>query len=459
MVHALGTPKRSPESGIFLFRKRFPERLRKTVGKSEIKFSLQTRDPAVARLRNLEEMARLERAWAESDGTLLESSQRFASYLDAKFARTPAAVGEPAPVVADAVAAAPDPAGPSEPIMAPPKTPVPLRPIFATYAKEAELAPSTEKRWTPVVDRLIGHLGHDDAAAISRTNIVAWKDALLAGGMSNITDRDVYVAAVKATLQYAVDQGTLAENPAAGIKVRVREAPLERDKGFDGKEAETILSATLRKPSDKISVDMAAARRWVPWICAYTGGRVNEITPLAWRDFVRRDGIRMIRIRAENNKTRKFREVPLHSHLIDKGCSTTRSPAARGRFSTTRAVAAAARIRTRITRRSASASRNGSARWASRAARRITAGATASPPRWKSDFSTSCWRAIATDGIPTVPNHRRTGRRAKARFRKREGRPSTLTPRHRRSASRDSGQSDQGRRGNSGPHDPSSGNV
>jgi len=80
-----------------------------------------------------------------------------------------------------------------------PNKSVPLRPIFASYAKEAELAPS--------------HLGDDDVAAISRTDIVAWKDALLDGGMSNVTVRDVYVAAVKATLQYAVDQGTLAENP------------------------------------------------------------------------------------------------------------------------------------------------------------------------------------------------------------------------------------------------------
>ncbi|ACE99586.1 integrase family protein [Rhodopseudomonas palustris TIE-1] len=315
MVNALFTPKRHRESGIFLFRKRVPERLKDAVGKNEIKFSLQTRDPVVARIRNLEEMARLERAWAEIDGTRLENSQRFASYLDTKFARRPAVAGEPARVVADAAAGA---TGPSS-VDGPPKTPVPLRPLFASYAKEAELAPSTVKRWTPVLDRLIAHLGHDDAAAISRTDIVAWKDALLDGGMSNVTVRDVYVAAAKATLQYAVDQGTLPENPAAGIKVRVREALLERDKGFDGKEAETILSATLRTPSDKISVEMAAARRWVPWICAYTGGRVNEITPLAWCDFVRRDGIWMIRIRAETNKTRKFREVPLHSHLIEQG--------------------------------------------------------------------------------------------------------------------------------------------
>lgn len=319
MVNALFTPKRHRESGIFLFRKRVPERLKGTVGKNEIKFSLQTRDPVVARIRNLEEMARLERAWAEIDGTLLNNSERFASYLETKFERRPAVAGEPAPFVADAAAGTTGPSPAPSTADGPSKTPVPLRPLFASYAKEAELAPSTVKRWSPVLDRLIAHLGHDDAAAISRPNIVAWKDALLEGGMSNVTVRDVYVAAAKATLQYAVDQGTLAENPAAGVKVRVREAPLERDKGFDGKEAETILSATLRKPSDKISVEMAMARRWAPWICAYTGARVNEITPVAWRDFVRRDGIWMIRIRAENNKTRKFREVPLHSHLIEQG--------------------------------------------------------------------------------------------------------------------------------------------
>jgi hypothetical protein len=34
--------------------------------------------------------------------------------------------------------------------------------------------------------------------------------------------------------------------------------------GCDGKEAETILSATKMKVSDKISAEMA--RRWVPWV-------------------------------------------------------------------------------------------------------------------------------------------------------------------------------------------------
>jgi hypothetical protein len=45
MVTALGTPKRHPKSGFYLFRKRVPEQLRESVGKREIKFSLRTRDP------------------------------------------------------------------------------------------------------------------------------------------------------------------------------------------------------------------------------------------------------------------------------------------------------------------------------------------------------------------------------------------------------------------------------
>jgi integrase len=312
MVYALGTPKRHPKSGFYLFRRRVPEQLRESVGKREIKFSLRTRDPVVARIRNLEEMARLERTWSGIDAVGDWASFGGGAGSFAYLHRGPAAPA-PAPKADDRPEAGPAVDG------TPAMVPKPLRLIFSSYAKEAELAPSTVKRWTPVIERLIAHLGHDDAAAIKRADVVAWKDALLGGGMSNITVRDVYVAAIKATLQFAVDQGTLSENPAAGIKVRVREALQERDKGFDGREAETILSATLRKFSDQISDEMAAARRWVPWICAYTGARVNEITAVTGRDFFVRDSIWMIRIRAENNKTRKFREVPLHGHLIDQG--------------------------------------------------------------------------------------------------------------------------------------------
>jgi len=45
---------------------------------------------------------------------------------------------------------------------------------------------------------------------------------------------------------------------------------------------------------------MKAARRWLPWIGAYTSARINKLTPLTAADFVKRDGIWMIRIRCTN---------------------------------------------------------------------------------------------------------------------------------------------------------------
>jgi site-specific recombinase XerC len=106
-----------------------------------------------------------------------------------------------------------------------PKAAMPLRSIFDSCAKEAELAPSTVKRWSPVVDRLIAHLGHDDAVSIARADIVACKDALLDSGISNVTACGVYVAAVKAMLQFAVDQGRLTQNPAKEACARRRRNP------------------------------------------------------------------------------------------------------------------------------------------------------------------------------------------------------------------------------------------
>jgi integrase len=315
--------RRHADSGIFLLRKRVPERLKKIVGKGEIKLSLRTRDPVVARIRHLEELAKIERAWSGIDAAIIDGEGRVLaafqckSVSDAEPARTVAA-GADSSSPTDPSQAGPSLAGPTV-VDAGVKAPVPLRPLFKSYGKEAQLSPATVKRWSPVVDRLIGHLGHDDAAAIARADIVAWKDALLGGGMKNITVRDVYLASTKAMFQFAVDQGLLAENPAKEVKVRVRKKVKEREKGFDGEEAKTILTATLRPFSHLISEEMAAARRWLPWIGAYTGARINELTPLTAADFVKRDGIWVIRIRGANNKTRTYREVPLHGHLMEQG--------------------------------------------------------------------------------------------------------------------------------------------
>jgi integrase len=64
---------------------------------------------------------------------------------------------------------------------------------------------------------------------------------------------------------------------------------------------------------------MKAARRWVPWICAYTGARVNEITSLLPSDVQQIMGHWCFVLRPEVTKGKRLRRVPVHKHLIEQG--------------------------------------------------------------------------------------------------------------------------------------------
>ncbi|MBI5131264.1 MAG: hypothetical protein HZA66_17640 [Rhodopseudomonas palustris] len=94
----------------------------------------------------------------------------------------------------------------------------------------------------------------------------------------------------------------------SGHRVIVRGVVIEKDddkKGFVDEDALKILSASLEPSSNKMSSEMAAARRWVPWICAHTGARVNELTSLEPSDFILRDGFHCISIRGDFSKSGK----------------------------------------------------------------------------------------------------------------------------------------------------------
>ena len=72
-----------------------------------------------------------------------------------------------------------------------------------------------------------------------------------------------------------------------------------------------------------------ACKRWVPWLCAYTGARPGEMTQLRGADVIERDGVHAIRITpaAGTVKGGTARIVPLHEHLIAQGFLRVRSGA------------------------------------------------------------------------------------------------------------------------------------
>ena len=216
---------------------------------------------------------------------------------------------------------------PAEPVRVRTNDGATITELFDRYVAERKPAPATEKAWRRLLGHLRAYLGHDDATRVTPKDIVGWKDKLLAEPNANgelrtaRTVNDTYLAAARTVLGWGVENHLLASNPAAMIKVRVPKRQRLRDPGFSDEEARTILAATLAESPNGLSQEYALARRWVPWLCAYTGARVNEITQLRAQDVAQVDGIWTIRITPEAGsvKNNEARIVPLHPHLIEQG--------------------------------------------------------------------------------------------------------------------------------------------
>ncbi|MDG5489215.1 hypothetical protein NYR55_11380 [Sphingomonas sp. BGYR3] len=208
-----------------------------------------------------------------------------------------------------------------------PATGVPLLASFDSYAAEQGMKPGTRYEWRRSLAALVDFLGHDDAARITVDDLDRWVAALLAETTkrgqprSPRTVRNNYVSPLRASLNWLIEKRKLTENVAAQITIRVPRKAMLRERDFTPAEAKAILSATLKRPARSVAAKTLLARRWIPWLCAYTGARVNEISQLRGQDVTQIDGIWTIRITPEAGtvKANAARIVPLHPHLIEQG--------------------------------------------------------------------------------------------------------------------------------------------
>lgn len=205
---------------------------------------------------------------------------------------------------------------------------VSIKALFEGYAKIPGLRAATIRQFGAIVDHLRAFLGHDDAARVTPADIVKWRNALLEEPLKSGRPRTAktinssYLAAASLTFGWGVDNLLIPSNPVSQVsKVRADKVVQLREKDFTIGERQTILAATMQPIPERLAPKHALARRWVPWLCAYTGARVNEITQLRAEDVKQIDGVWSVRITPEagNVKTNKARTVPLHDHLIEQG--------------------------------------------------------------------------------------------------------------------------------------------
>jgi integrase len=188
-------------------------------------------------------------------------------------------------------------------------------------AKVAGRKQSTYESYRNTMARLVAFLKHDNAQRLTPEDVVRFKDFRLAGGTSAKTVKDSDLAGLKTIFGWAVMNRRLGSNPAEGLTIKVGKKRKLRSKGFYDSEASTILShAVSYKPGGE-APKLALAKRWVPWLCAFTGARVGEMLQLR-KDDVRRDGKHwVVHVTPEAGpvKTDEARDVVLHRQLIDAG--------------------------------------------------------------------------------------------------------------------------------------------
>jgi integrase len=198
---------------------------------------------------------------------------------------------------------------------------------FELWIEGRKPAPATINRWRAVFVSLKDTFGDRDASSVTTEEAQVWVDGLLASPeRSPHVVEEVWRRAAKVVFAWAMKRKRLTSNPFAEATVALPKRPPKlREREFNETEWKTILKATLEPAPARMEPHNAAARRWVPWVCAYTGARAGEVCQLRAEDIQRHpEGFWTINITPEAGtvKGNVARVVPLHEHLVEQGFIT-----------------------------------------------------------------------------------------------------------------------------------------
>jgi integrase len=208
---------------------------------------------------------------------------------------------------------------------------VTLTGLVAGWRVEAvarNLSPSTIEGYERTFAQLRAFLGHDDAGRVTPDDVIGFKDHRLASlnprtgkPLTAKTVNHADLVALKAVFGWGVTNLKVPTNPAAGISIKKARVQRGRSKGFTDVEANALLAAAWRHRNPLETPKTEAAKRWVPWLCAYTGARVGEMVQLRREDVRQEEGAWAINITpdAVTTKDGQSRLVVLHSYLLEMG--------------------------------------------------------------------------------------------------------------------------------------------
>jgi integrase len=201
------------------------------------------------------------------------------------------------------------------------------------------------------VERFVTILGDMDTTAITKSDIVKYRDILLQlpknrtqsvksmsipeqikfaeTSHSKLLAPTTVANAIKQispVFSYAVEMDLISFNPTFGVSVKNTQKKTEVDlagRGYTAKDITKLFADDLfTKPS--LSHAYGLACYWVPLLCRYKGARLSEIAQLDCSDIAcSEEGIHYLNLRRGEGQSIKtdssLRHIPIPAHVMDLG--------------------------------------------------------------------------------------------------------------------------------------------
>jgi integrase len=318
----IARPWRDPKTGVYHLRQRTPSDLvARLKGKTVqlpigeawasitvgaiVQASLRTKEPREAKVRHAIADGALKRIWNIERGCGHSSTPIEAC-----------AVVAPLPDPTPPQTAAPSPLTINRPTLT-------IGDLFERWSADRadKRAPNTIKRYRGSIRSFDAFTKGRDIRTLTGDDVFAW--AVHRRDREGISPRAVNkndLVAVSSIFRWGAGRASgqiLASNAASGISLDEPRIVAQRERTFRDGEIAAILLAALQVTPYPRNPARGAARRWCPWLAAYSGARIAELTNLHREDVRTEGGIPFVHLRV--TKTGEPRIVPLHAHLIEQG--------------------------------------------------------------------------------------------------------------------------------------------
>jgi integrase len=190
--------------------------------------------------------------------------------------------------------------------------------LVSKWNKEAAPDPRWLYQTRLTMRRLKALVEHDDATRVTQEDVIRFKEQLDGRGLAAPTINR-YLSEIKGPFEWAFKNKKIGVDPAEGVVFARKTRGKSRRRGYTDEQARAILLAA--RDEDK------PYRRWIPWVCAFAGARLDEVAGRNVPDIEKvgsyyvlnipepEDDDDTVHVKNDNS----VRRVPIHPVLVREG--------------------------------------------------------------------------------------------------------------------------------------------